>query len=283
MYTLYRFGTLTLPDEMPTDDNSTAPYSSAGIALSTGGAFDSFGSDQSYPAGTYKLTKACSFHFTSSATMRTYFNALRAMTGQKTFLFRQWDSGVVEWVMARLLRVDAEREVENKYHLEATLEFEIYSHYWHGSYLGAWTFDAGYYFDTGLYFDSGGDSVTLNVSPKSFTITISGNAIINDPTITVTAGSANITALEIKNTTTGHLAEIDFTGTITASESLVIDCGAYTVENDGSDAESDFALGSTHAIEEWFRLAPGANTITVTITGGSTDSTIDFDYYEGWK
>jgi len=283
MYVLYRFGTLTLPDEMPTDDNSTAPYMTDGLPLSTGGAYDLFGDDQSYPIGTYELSKTCVFHFSSSATARTYFNALRAMTGQRQHLFRQWDDGTVEWVTARLKKVSSKRELENVYHIEVDLTFEVYSHYWHGSYIGAWTFDSGKYFDTGLYFDSGGDGVVLNTSPKTFTITISGNAIINDPTITVTAGSANITALEIKNTTTGHKAELDFTGTITASESLVIDCGAYTVENDGVDAEDDFDLGATHAIEEWFRLAPGANTITVTITGGSTDSTIDFDYYEGWK
>ena len=283
MYTLYRFSTLTLPDEMPTDDNSTAEYTSSPIPLSSGGAFDPFGDVQTYSVGTYKLSKTCSFHFSDTDTMKTYVNSLRALAGQKAQLFRQWDNDTVEWVMARLLRITSDRELESTRHIEVNLEFDVYSHYWHGSYIGPWYLDDGHYLNAGLYLDSGGDNVVLNTSPKSFTITLDGNVVMNDPTITVTAGSASITALEIKNTTASNLSELDYAGTIAAGESLVIDCGAYTVENDGVDDEANFSLGATHGIEEWFRLIPGGNTITVTITGGSTDSEIDFDYYIGWK
>jgi len=283
MYILYRFNTLTLPDKMPSDDNSTGVYATSPYALSTGGAYDALGTEQAYPVGARKFNKTALFHFSDTTEMRNYHNSIRNLVGTTSRLYRQWVNGNVEWVTARFISIDSVRTIENQTHLEIGMSFEIYSHYWHGEYLAAWVFDSGEYFDTGLLFDSGGDSVTLDASPKSFTITMDGNAIVNDPKITILAGGANITALEIKNTTTGHLAELDYSGTITSAQSLVIDCAAYTVKNNGSADEANFSLGATHGINEWFRFAPGANTIVVTFTGGSNDSTIDFDYYEGWK
>lgn len=283
MYILYKFGSLVLPDRMPSDDHSTGEYATNPMPLSTGGAYDPNGDGQAKIVGAYDLSKRALFTFSDENEMKSFFNSLRALAGQKDRLYRRWDTGDIEWVTARLKAIEGVREIKNQSHMVADMLFEVYSHYWHGEFAGKWYFDDGHYFDTGLYFDSGGDNVVLSESPKSFTVTLEGDAIVNDPLIKVTAGVADITAIEIKNTASGHEAEIDYTGTISAGETLEIDCGEYSVENDGVDDEENMSLGTTHAINEWFRLAPGDNPIIVTITGGGNDSEIDFDYYVGWK
>ena len=270
-------------NRMPSHDLSTGDYTTAAFPLTQGGAFDGLGTEQAKPRN-YTLTRKILIWFSTEAERKTYFEGLRALVGWRGRLYREWDNGTdVEWITARFVGISAERQIENRFHIEVDLTFEAYSHYWHGDFVGTWLLDSGEFFDTGLDLDAGGDEVVLDASPKSFTISMTGNAIVNDPTITITAGGANITAIEIKNTTAGHLAELDYTGTINAGDDLVINCANYSVLNNGSGDESNFAIGSTHAINEWFRLAPGDNTITVTFTGGSTDSEIDFDYYLGYK
>ena len=274
-------GIFTLGQRMPSNDLSTGIATTVPFPLLAGGGFDALGTEQA-SSGVYSLTKSYLIYFATQAERISHFEDLRELKGKRGRLIRKWDDGASQYVTARVLGVKAERGIDNRHSLECEVEFEVYSAYWHGGFTGVWTFDDGEYFDIGLFFDSGADDITLNTSPKNFTITMGGNAISNDPVINVTAGSADITAIEIKNTTAGHLAELDYTGTITAGKTLVIDCGAYTIENDGTDDDANFALGATHAINEWFRLPPGANTITVTITGGSTDSIINLDYHEAY-
>jgi len=274
-------GILALGQRMPSNDLSTGIVTTVPFSQLAGGGFDALGTEQA-SSGVYTLTKSFRIWFATEAERITYFGSLRALKGKRGRLIRKWDNDVSQYVTARILGVTAERTLDDTRSLECEIKFEIYSAYWHGDYTGTWTFDNGEFFDIGLYFDSGADDFILDASPKSITITMEGNAISNDPVINVTAGSANITAIEIKNTTTGHLAELDYIGTILAGNTLKIDCGAYTVQNNAVDADADFSTGTTHTINEWFRLPPGANTIVVTFTGGSTDSIINFDYYEAF-
>ena len=276
---LSNLGIFTLGQRMPTNDLSTGIATTVPFTLLAGGGFDALGTEQA-SSGVYNLTKSFRIYLATQAERVSYFQDLRELKGKRGRLIRKWDDGASQYVTARVLGITAERELDDTRSLECEIQFEVYSSYWHGDFTGVWTFDDGEYFDIGLFFDSGADDITLNTSPKSFTITMEGNAISNDPIINVIAGSANITAIEIKNTTTGNLAELDYTGTIISGNTLIIDCGAYTVQNNGVDDDANFALGATHAINEWFLLPPGANTIVVTFTGGDVDSIINFDYYE---
>lgn len=103
---------------------------------------------------------------------------------------------------------------------------------------------------------------SLASSPVIFTVTTNGTALTR-PVITITAGGSNITTLTIENLTTGQL--MSYAGTIVAGNSLVIDCTALTVLNNGND---DFANISN---DTEIDLLPGANQfrITSTATGGT--------------
>jgi len=127
-----------------------------------------------------------------------------------------------------------------------------------------------------------GELQLLTTSPEAFELSNGGNVPVRDVVITVHAGSSAITALEIANAKTGHVSDISYDVSIVAGEELVLDCGAFSALNDGDDAWADLALESGHAIEEWLRLGPGTNAITVTFTGGGTGSWIRFEYADAW-
>lgn len=72
--------------------------------------------------------------------------------------------------------------------------------------------------------------ITNNVYRESFTINNTGTAFVF-PVITVTAGGTNLTTITVRNLTTGR--NFSFVGTVLSGNSLVVDCGQFTVENNG--------------------------------------------------
>ena len=280
MYTLKQFGTYTLPVAAPSETVGAGGTAMAmAYDLPGGGAFDSL-RDDCAQFGARELTKTAIVYAATSSAAITAYRALQANVGKRDRLYRVWLDGTTqEWVDARLIAVDAERTIANRYNLDVTMRFLVYSPYWRSKVaVGEWYLDDGELLNTGLVLDSTATTYTLDTSPKTITITNGGNAIVTDCRINIDAGSADITAVTISTSE----ADMDYTGTLTAGDELVIDCGAYLVTNDGTNDRANFSLGASHTINEWLRLNPGANNITITLTGGSTDSQITFGYYNGW-
>jgi hypothetical protein len=106
-----------------------------------------------------------------------------------------------------------------------------------------------------------------------------GNAPVYDPIITVTAGTAAITALTV---TVGTETALSWAGTLGAGNDLVIDCGAQTIRNDGTDAYSGFSYGAGHTVGYWVGLgATATTTISISHTGGVT-GVVEVSFYDGW-
>lgn len=116
-------------------------------------------------------------------------------------------------------------------------------------------------------------ATTIDSSPKSITVTPTGNTYVR-PTIRVTAGSANITTIIFENLTTNQ--SWSYVGTITAGDTLVVDHESLTVENNGVDDVGNLT-GESNLI-----LLPMANNLKVTLTGGSTDSVVKVDFIDRW-
>jgi hypothetical protein len=136
---------------------------------------------------------------------------------------------------------------------------------------------------TSAHWDGAAHSVgptTLDTSPKSVTLANDGKKAVMDPVVTLTAGSTEITKVELAIAATN--SAIEWSGSLTAGQSLVIDCGARSVKKEGADAYSGFAYGAAHATRGWLKLASGNNSLSVTLTGGGVDSTISVSYNDGW-
>jgi hypothetical protein len=278
-----RFGTTTLPIYEPKDEIGTA-QARPGLVRTTGGFFAAVGSE-TLDADSKRIHIRRQIVETTSAALLTTYYALRALRGVRDKLYRRRDDQAVEWAYAWLVECDSTREPKNITVLTVDLTFELLSTQWYGAEHNAgWTFDSGEYFDTGLYFDSQDFLFTLDSSPKTVTVTNGGNDTVRNVIMTITAGALAITNLVIKrkvsSTTYEHLV---YAGTIAAGESLVIDCGADSVENNGVGDYANFSRGASHQTNWLLQLLAGNNSIEVTITGGSTDSTILFTFSDGNK
>jgi len=283
-YELYKFDTLVLPAAASEDDVSTGQVNVVIVDLSGGGVWDALGTEQAKRRGT-PLSKRCMITGTA-AILRTQFNILRAYNGKRGRLWRRWDTDDTEWCWARMLDVPALRTVEQQQHQVLELQWMMISPYWYGTHHGGgWLFDAGIWFDTGYVFDET-NTISLDTSPYTCIVNNGGNRTITNAalTISVPAGNAAITSLTIAVT---GVSSFIYTGTIAAGTSLVIDCGAQSVINNGTNDYAHFDLHATaHLIDDWLRLEPGDNSVIVTRVGGGGASgapTIGFAYPDGWE
>lgn len=109
-------------------------------------------------------------------------------------------------------------------------------------------------------------------SATSWTSTNPGSRLVY-PTITITANvSGNISAFALANITTGK--SFTFSGTVLSGNSLIVNCAARTVTNNGNNALANWPSGNIF----WW-LNPGAN--TVRLTGANATVTIAYNapYY----
>lgn len=116
------------------------------------------------------------------------------------------------------------------------------------------------------------DSATATSSLASGGTVTNGGHAPTFPTITVAVSSIGTNGtVTIGNTTTGQSLVLtpDATGTFT------IDCAAQTV------SRSSAYRPATHS-GDWLRLNAGANTITVTLGGSATISSMSFSHRNAW-
>ena len=231
-----------------------------------GGLFDGLGGADAHVLSQV-IRHAGTFVSIIPADFDTRYQAIAGALGKAGRLWRKWIGAEVRhWCYARFTALEGEKAQGQLAYQPIVMEFTRTSPWFAES--------------------ASSQQVVLGVTPYSFVVTRDGaaNAPVFDAVITVTAQGVGITDLVIENTANGSY--IRFTGaTIAVSKSLVIDCGAGTVKNDGVNAIAYFSLGANHAIPDWLRLEAGGsvNTIRVTRAGGGSNSTIRFDWYEAWK
>jgi len=107
-----------------------------------------------------------------------------------------------------------------------------------------------------------------------------GNVTVENAVITVTAGTNNLVFFQI----TGDGIDIQYDGTVSAGNDLVIDCGAWSVTNDGVNDYKNFSLGSGHTHDQWLPILPdGGITVNFTRNGGGSTTELEINYYDGWR
>ena len=224
-----------------------------------GGVFDYRGSDDAAPEAE-RSDIVGEWIAATASEVEAKVRALRALRGVRSRLWRVDASSNQQWRWARCLRVQSEVEPGALTVASFRLTFELFPMPWSGT--------------------DRSNSVTLSSSPQNVSLTNSGDAYVRDAVLTLTAGSAAITQVDF---VVSGVVAMRWTGTIGVGQSLVIDCGKRTVLLAGADAYSGFSLESGHAIGDWLRLAKGGNTtLVVTRSGGSTNSTLAWEYADAW-
>ncbi len=270
-YTITKFGSTTLPIYKPTTPVGTHGSRIVTFDLASGGVLDALGSEIS-PADGEKIRKRCSIVQSTAAAVDTEYKALRALRGTRAQLWRQWADGTQEWVWARLDAIGAERRAKHLFHLDLDLTFIVLSPCWYSQT------------ETTLDFPDLGaddDDLTTTGSESGGTVTIysgiANDGNINQPDVTfkVTPVDVAVTSITVTNSSSGHAWT--YAGSIAATKTLVVDCGAQSVENDGSDDYANFT-GPTDK-DEWMELIPGTNVFTVEITG-ATAILFEVEFYD---
>lgn len=279
------FGATALTLYDGADDLGDGPAYAQYQQLPIGGASDGWGI-LSAPSGIKSIVKSGLLLADSIGELKTLADALRALKGQRRALYLSMGDGTVRWITARCDNVLMPRSAEHTLFLPVELRFSGIDRNWRGERHGAgWTLDSGEYLDAGLAFDEvTGDVFTLTGGGATVcALTNAGNAPALRPKLTITAGSADITAITITATVDSGAVSLTFAGTVTVGHSLVIDGDALSVLNNAIDAHSSLTRHSTnHTIVELLRIPPGGASYTITLTGGGTGSQAVFSYYNGW-
>lgn len=254
---LEQFGTTVLPPALPESDADTGGSTLQISPLPWGGQFDGLGSGVAPMPGD-KLTRKGRLIGTSTSNLDALYKAYRSLRGTRAKLYRRNGDTTQHWCWARLIEVKAKWTYENIVHLDLDFEFQMLSPCWYSTTTHSYAWD-----DMG---DGTDDLTTCHAEsdvPADIVIDHTGNIDQPAAIFTITAVSA-VTLVTIHNITTGY--SFSYNGTLVSGKILVIDTGAMSVQNDGVDDYAHFTPPTNH--EEWMHIAPGSNTLEITITGG---------------
>jgi hypothetical protein len=262
MYRLYQFGSKVLPDARSEFDGATPAAWNPVIALPGGStALDTLSTAQAGLRVPYEIKYSSIVSGASLSALETTLAAWRAQVGTREALYRRaLGSAVNQWLYARLQRLEIDTRPRNSLGRWQMVE---------------WTFLALEEF--WRHATTTKTDATLDTNPKTFDVVNAGNAIVRDCVFTVTAGSADITALTF-NMLSGTY-NWNYNGTIAAGSSVVVDAGARTVRTGlGVNVYSNFVLNSGHVFEDWIGIPTGTRTVVIAKTGGSTNSTVSMSF-----
>jgi len=174
--------------------------------------------------------------------------AIQGLRGQRGYLLRTDEGGLIQWCTARATRVNVpqDRQQETMIWQPIGIEFQI---------LTPW-----------FYIPNNGTPsvpalITVTGSGTQYLVN-AGTATVTNAIITFASGSNPGIAVTYAD---GTASSWTFTGT---ASTLVINCGAWSVINGGVDAYISLTLGPAHMTRTWLPIPPNLGTaLPFTITG----------------
>ena len=274
---LTQFGTYVFPLYNKRDLVSTGDTGGTLLRLPGGGAYDAYGTDNA-PEGIREVSTEFEIIESTTTAVQTARDQIRSRAGKWRRLWAHFPDGTDRWTWARLSKVKMERRPTYLFYQPVGLTFEVKDPGWNGRGSGAeWYLDAGQYLDAGLYLDYD-DTITLDGSPKTTTITNGGNRTVTAVVLSIRAAGNPISGIRF----VCGSCDWTFSGSVAAGKVLTIDTGTRSIRNDGIDAYSLFALNAGHTVADWLQLAPGANSVTITYTCAGAATAFTPTFYDGW-
>lgn len=295
-YILSQFDGLAFPDYVNVANLGTGNALTALSQLPERGYYDHYGTGTA-PRGIQDIRWEGYIIESTAALRRAAVDNWRKKIGVRGRLGAAFDDGSVRWQWARLIDIDSPQEIQEQTRVPLSLTFRGTSQHWFEVvHVGSpWTWgDGSWVFGDGTAeMGEEGTSQTLTATGATFTgstrntdgtsqvmsaaaTTHDGNIDATNLVITVTAGTNSITNFQWVNSTSGYT--VHYGNTVAAGDVLVIDCGGFNVTNDGADAYASFTPSN---LATWDVLVPGANTVTVYVTGNAAqDATIVTEFYD---
>lgn len=289
MYRLRKFIGAHLPNRMLEEYFGTGDVATSYVNVIDRGAFDGDGTRKAV-RGTQTITRRCIISRPTAESAHEEFIFWRSAVGQRGKLERQaLPSGDLHWIWARLDAVDADHDPVqfNRTYIPVEFRWSILPPIvWRGNTAGGlhlWD-GSGQFNSSGWKFNEAVGAILLTSNPQTVTVTNEGNAYVDNAIVKLEAGNYDIESFALWCSSG---ASWRFTGTVVAGTTLVIDCGAKSIKNNNADAWSQFQLDTGHRGRPWLRLAPGDNTIRVTVVGGdagseSVTTRVLVEFNHGW-
>jgi hypothetical protein len=239
MFQLYMFGSTLLPTAAAEfGDDATA--TSGAVSTIGGGAYNAYGAETVQPSLPFTLTYTGLISGASLDAVRTESDALRGLVGTKATLYKRAVAGDYNLIQCQARAVAFKplqpgQPIGNHQRIE--IQFACLTR-WESSPLT-------------------GSTVSLPVGGLTTTIMLDhsgGTREQPDVLMTLTAGSAAITMFGIDLPAT-HCSW-RWTGTLAAGKSLVIDCGAMSILNDGVGSWAGMTMTGNHATAYWLVVPP---------------------------
>lgn len=190
--------------------------------------------------------------------LRSQIQALRSRVGVRGSLWRQRldDSATREWITARCVSVDWNRNVDERTNRAVVrCQFESAMTAWRAASATTTTVSASAGVETPFVLSNGGD------------------VTIDDAIIAIARTSGTITAVTVNCAQLG-ISWTWGTGSIGAGQTLTVDAGARTVRRGTTNVYSAFSLNSGHTARGWLPIPPGTYSFTVLCTGGAATVTV---------
>jgi hypothetical protein len=280
-----RFDTLELPNRAASHQIGTHKAESPVAVMSNGLSYRLLGTDTARGA---KMDLRVSGRIVADSDFgySTALNSYRMLRGKfgQLYRFNEITQDSV-WAYAECAQINSIRATENRRHIDVDLDFNVFSEVWNGAAHSPGpnvVFATGVLFGSGRTFnESAGDVITLNTSPKTFSLTNDGDAPQRSVAFILTP-AATITAF----TLTGPGFGWTWNGSLPVGTQLVLDNGNRTIRKLTGGVYSPaytLTLDLTRMTSlEWLTLGAGSTSLTATITGGGTTSTLGFTYNDGW-
>jgi hypothetical protein len=175
-------------------------------------------------------------------------NELKAATitqGEHKLWALDRDASTKRWCYAKCTDVKAAEQVNAVYVLPVSVEFFAREGFWYSESTTT----------TSL-------TQANNATPVSMPTV---GTIDSDIVLNVTSSTGTMTGYTLTNNTNGDT--VTWAGSAAVGVLVALNTAAYTIKNGGVGAYSGLTIGTNQV--KWFRLSPGANSVTLTVTGST--------------
>ena len=261
MWKLTEFGE-TSPTDLSAIFNRREPQGTTPVTSrliqTPSGYYDPLGDDRARPNAPLITLDG---EIYSSDAMLDEVQALTGDIGVKRKLYRDLDDGTTQWVMARLMRCEIDRNWPNVLTFPVRMAWEA---------LGPW--QGAYHLET--------DTVDVSSGSGSYTVSNDGNTRQENVNLVIVPNSTGpMTDIEIE--CTGANVHIHYEDDVIYLQELEIDSELMTVMNNGADAFDGLYVAASHTIPRFLTLEPGNNQFDFDVTG-VTSIKVYFTYYDAW-
>lgn len=238
-----QFGTYVFLYPQSVNDNfkDLVPRTERMIGVS--GGFDNYGSDPA-PSEIGRIDVTFKLYAHSRDDMQALRDAVTQLAYQGKQTLTKTLQGALgsRWCYARVNSISLPEDWAEHSDLLQTgkIIFQVSDPHWYGS--------------------EDSDVISALAVTQDATVVHAGNSIAIARLVLTCGAGRTMVNPKVQRIVSGAVVdEVAFTGTVAASTSLIIDCQAKSVKNNGVDAYASF----TFVHPDWIRLLPGDNTIRV--------------------